>query len=519
MAKKTRVPSRHAPKAADRALSVEIAIAPDPAGSTLAYFTSDLRPRASNIDRFRCDPARFDRAVAELAQLGFRIVAISKFSISTETSPENYEKVFGTKLETRSLKTFSPEGFRPPREMQMDVTGRKFTSLATPVATTFFAPKDDAPWQVEPALEGLVMRAAIQRPYLYFDEFAVPPPGIGYHHLRTPGDIAMLTRATLAHRQGFTGKGVKVAMVDSGFHIDHPFYVEMGYNMSRLLAPDATDLDTDDEGHGSAEAANILAIAPDVTFIGVKAGANLTAAFKEAVRHSPDIISVSLGFDLRGANGLPLTKLPDNLKPLEAEVAAAVAAKITVVFSAGNGHISFPGMHPNVISAGGTYVDRDGSLQASDYGSAFVSQIYPSRAVPDLTGLVGLMATKGAYLMLPLPEGCKIDHDAALDSEFKDGTAKDDGWAVISGTSAAAPQLAGVCALLKQKNPGLTPSEIKAVLSRTARDVTTGHANEVANPVSDGHGGVKFVPLAAGPGPDAATGSGLVDALAALRQV
>ncbi len=516
MAKKSTGPPKRTVKASDRVLGLEIAIAPEAEGPVLPYFTSDLRPRASNIDRFRVDPARIDKTVASLSRLGFRIVAISKFSISAETSPENYEKVFGTKLEARTLRKPALEGFKPP--LDMELTGKKFTSLATPSATTFHAPKDDAPWKVDPELEGLVLRASIQRPYLYFDEFALPPT-VKYHHLRAPGDIAMLTRASMVHRLGFTGKGVKVAMVDSGFHINHPYYVQMGYNMSRLLAPDATDLDQDEEGHGSAEAANILAIAPDVTFIGVKAGLNLTAAFKEAVRQSPDIISVSLGFDLRGSDGLPITTLPDNLKPLEAEIAAAVAAKIVVIFSAGNGHIAFPGMHPNVISAGGTYVDRDGSMEASDYGSAFESRIYPSRIVPDLTGLVGLMATKGAYLMLPLPAGCSIDSDCATDAEFKDGTAKDDGWAVISGTSAAAPQLAGVCALLRQKAPNISPADLKAVLKRTARDVTAGHANEVSNPVPDGHGGVKFEPINAGPGPDGATGSGLVDALAAFRQV
>ena len=48
-----------------------------------------------------------------------------------------------------------------------------------------------------------------------------------------------------------------------------------------------------------------------------------------------------------------------------------------------------------------------------------------------------------------------------------DGTAVDDGWGVFSGTSAAAPQLAGVCALLLAKNQSLTPADVKAVLRRS----------------------------------------------------
>nr|MBA3703760.1 S8 family serine peptidase [Rubrobacteraceae bacterium] len=79
-------------------------------------------------------------------------------------------------------------------------------------------------------------------------------------------------------------------------------------------------------------------------------------------------------------------------------------------------------------------------------------------------------------------------------------------------------QLAGVCALLKQKNPGLSPAEIKAVLARTARDVTTGQANEASNPVLVGDR-VEFIPIEAGLAADGATGHGLVDAFAAWQQV
>ena len=56
------------------------------------------------------------------------------------------------------------------------------------------------------------------------------------------------------------------------------------------------------------------------------------------------------------------------------------------------------------------------------------------------------------------------------------------------------PQLAGVAALLKQACPALTPAQIKAILIKSARDVTTGNCNVATggNP--------------AGVGPDLATG-------------
>jgi subtilisin family serine protease len=157
---------------------------------------------------------------------------------------------------------------------------------------------------------------------------------------------------------------------------------------------------------------------------------------------------------------------------LEAEIQAAVRRGVIIVFSAGNGHYSFPGQMPDVISAGGVFVDQRGALQASDYASAFASSIYSGRSVPDVCGLVGLLP-HGNYLALPVPAGCRLDTEGLA----YDGTPPNDGWGVFSGTSAAAPQLAGLCALLLQADATLSPSDVKAILRRTARDVATGHAN------------------------------------------
>jgi subtilisin family serine protease len=138
------------------------------------------------------------------------------------------------------------------------------------------------------------------------------------------------------------------------------------------------------------------------------------------------------------------------------------------------------------------------ALRASNYASSFTSLIFPGRRVPDFCGLVG-MQPRATYIMLPLPNGCAIDTDLGGSPQpNKDETATNDGWAVISGTSAAAPQVAGICALLLQKRPTLTPAQVKAILRSTATDVTTG---------------VSAMGQPAGPGVDAATGSGLVHAL------
>ncbi len=476
---------------AQTTVSVEVSVASPTGAPSPSLFSATARPSPTTVRELHADPGQLERAATELARLGFRVLATSRLSVSVECTPALFTETFGTELAQRDVETVGQAHARPS-------------------AMSFLAPATGAPWAPPPSLAGLVERAHVQPPYLFMENYF--PPRVREHHLRVPGDVAAMLRASAVHRQGFTGRGVTVAMIDSGFHIEHPYYLAQGYSMSRTLAPDATNVEEDEEGHGSAEAANILAVAPDVTFVGVKAGPNLAAAVKATAALRPDVISVSLGFDLRNdQTGMPMTAVPGNLKVLEAEVTDAVADGITVVFSSGNGHISFPGMHPDVISAGGAFIDETGAVQASDYASAFPSAIYPGRSCPDVTGLVG-MRPNADYIMLPLPPGCDIDRDVSA----HDGTGPGDGWSVISGTSAAAPQLAGVVALLKQKNPGLSPAEVKAALTATARDVSKGHANTTANPVPNHPEGV---PIPAGAGPDGATGHGLVDAFAAWKHV
>jgi subtilisin family serine protease len=125
--------------------------------------------------------------------------------------------------------------------------------------------------------------------------------------------------------------------------------------------------------------------------------------------------------------------------------------------------------------------------------------VYPGRNVPDVSGLVG-MRPRAAFIMLPLQSGDQIDQELGNGNAHPAGdeTAANDGWAAFSGTSAAAPQVAGICALVRQANPQLTPAEVKDVLCRTARDVTGGTNHP------------RFAEQAV-PGYDLATGHGLAD--------
>lgn len=449
-----------------------------------SMFTPQTFFAPDNLKQFTPTPGNGAQAATALQSLGFRVRHIGTFSISAEGPKDLWEQVFDTKVQQQSQMISSAHPHLGARQYWSHVAG--------------------APFALPAVLQGLVERAYPQRPPLFFE--SPLPPRVSYHHLRVPDDVATVLRSNLVHKQSVTGKGVVVAMPDTGFY-KHPFYLWHGYHYNRTLSPDATLLERDEVGHGTAEAANIFASAPDIDFVGIKMGFNPTLAFKTASDLYPQVMTNSWGYDLCG-----VATLPNFLKPLEAAVVEAVTTRgITVCFSAGNGHTSFPGMMPEVIAVGGVFAHEglagdDFQLEASDYASSFDSVIYPGRHVPDVCGLVG-MRPGAIYIMLPVEPGDDIDTGLASGAYPNgDETAPDDGWAVISGTSAASPQIAGVCALLKQVQPGLSPALVKALLRASARDVKTGQSNNTCG-----------VALPAGEGHDGATGAGLVDANVAYQ--
>ncbi len=436
---------------------------------------------ASNVVNFASEDHVIYDAVARLQERGFEVLQVSRATINIAGPASLYEEVFGTKLQAQERETRKGGGAIETATFIESLD----TEMPGFVQTTSSSLAD--------VLEGV----AIERPVYWMTPNAFPPTK-SYWHLDVPGDVSLAVNADRAHRSGITGKGIKVMSTDSGWE-PHPYFVQRGYRFSATVAgPGASNSATDENGHGTAESANIFAVAPDIDYTMLKINfANSTAGFNAAVALNPQIVTNSWGSDLKfgplGAADLALA----------AAIATAVANGIIVVFSAGNGQWGFPGQHPDVISAGGVFMNPDGSTRASDYASGFVSNIYPGRQSPDLCGLVG-MRPKAAYIMLPLPAGCTIDGLLAGGVHPNgDETPNTDGWSAISGTSAAAPQLAGVAALIKQTCPHLTPFEVRDIMMKTARDVTVGasHPN---------------TPGVAGPGPDTATGRGLVDAYKAV---
>ena len=445
---------------------------------------------AESVQEFRSEEPVIRSTVHELQKKGCEVLNVGPMTISFAASPKQFQDLFGVKVN------------KEKKDLLQGLSKVEyFTATAEETKKLREPPK-----ALKPMIEGV----AIAHPP---DLFASPLPPIApidpdaYRYFFAPDDIAVMLRSSRVHRLGGTGHDIVIAMIDTG-HYAHPFFNWHGYRvLPTLLGPGQSDPGDDSVGHGTGESANLFAAAPDIRLLPIKGVLDPVGDFNVAMAATPrpHIISNSWGYNVDHQSWVELREnepyLPylsyDYLRLLEATIVLAVSEGIVVCFAAGNSEKGFPGSHLDVISVGGVHVNYpELSLEASSYASSFASQLYPGRHCPDLCGLVG-KAVKVEYrirapgIMLP------VQPDSDLDWKAPSTGATNDGWGIFSGTSAACPQVAGVAALLLEKKPGMSPSEVKAKLMATARDVTVGTS---ANGES------------AGPGVDNATGAGLVDA-------
>ena len=427
---------------------------------------------------FSPDPAR-TRAVLNFfaTRTTVELKPTEKDRIEVEMKRQDFNNLFGTTLR------------------QGEYSDRKQNRLTA--AESFLVPETALP--VPDELKDTVDFAYLPRPIEFYG-VSYRPPVEDISHLRLD-DVRAALNAPRAHRQDWTGRGVKVAMVDSGFFA-HPFFAANGYKLIASASPGATNPNDDPSGHGTGECANIFTIAPDCTVYGVKSGPSAATSLEAAIALGPDVMSNSWGFDVDVQSRDQLKAADPNffneLVDIETILSDAVQSGIIVVFAAGNGHHAFPGCMPQVISAGGVTVLEDSALEASSYASSFKSVIYPGRSIPDLCGVVGSSGASPQknYIMLPVPT------TGTLDGENFPSGRKKTGWGIFSGASAACPQLAGAIALFKEIRKSVDAEQARTALIKTATDVTTGRTAM----------GDK-----AAAGPDLATGAGLASVRSACE--
>jgi len=271
-----------------------------------------------------------------------------------------------------------------------------------------------------------------------------------------------IIRAPQVWALGDTGKGITVAIVDTGVDGNHPDLV------GRLVATQDFSGEgyKDNHGHGTHVAGIIggsgaasngkyKGVAPDVTLMAAKVlkgnGSGLMsdvmAGVEWAVQQKAHVINLSLG-------GPPMPC--DGTDALSLVCDAAVRAGAVVCVAAGNSGpgektVGAPGCAREVITVGASVsgpTDYDTITSFSSRGPTSDGRTKPDICFPGQ------------------------DIISARASETAMGHIIDDHYTQASGTSMATPHCAGAAALLLAANPGLTPTQVKARLLRGARQMT-----------------------------------------------
>jgi subtilisin len=230
---------------------------------------------------------------------------------------------------------------------------------------------------------------------------------------------------------GATGRGVTVAIIDSGIEADHP---SVGGRVREQVAVELEDGDpviVRDEagdlfGHGTACGGLIVDLAPEVELISVRV----------------------LGSDLKGRGAAFLGGLEWAIDRGVDVVNLSLSSKSEVLFA------DFHEVVDRAYFAGVTMVSAANNAPGASYPSLFSSVVsVAAHEEPD--------PWRWYYNPRPPVEFGAWGVDVPI--AWKDG-----GSTVATGNSFAAPQIAAIAALLRSKQAGLTPFEIKAVLAATA---------------------------------------------------
>ncbi|MFI9628740.1 S8 family peptidase [Streptomyces sp. NPDC052042] len=262
-----------------------------------------------------------------------------------------------------------------------------------------------------------------------------------------------------AWKAGYTGKGVKIAVLDTGVDATHPDLKNQVLEAKNFS--DASDT-KDRYGHGT-HVASIAAgtgaksggkfkgVAPEAKLIAGKVldddgygdDSGILAGMEWAVAQGADIVNLSLGGD----------DTP-GIDPLEAAVNKLSADKgVLFAIAAGNegdepGTVGSPGSADAALTVGAVD-DRDRLAEFSSRGP----RVGDGAIKPDVTA-------PGVDITAAAAPGSVIDKEVGQSPS---------GYLTISGTSMATPHVAGAAALLKQQHPDWKYTELKGALTASTK--------------------------------------------------
>ncbi|MFC3575967.1 S8 family peptidase [Streptomyces yaanensis] len=265
--------------------------------------------------------------------------------------------------------------------------------------------------------------------------------------------------APAAWAAGYDGKGVKVAVLDTGVYADHPDLKGQVIEAKNFSTAATT---ADKVGHGT-HVASIVAgtgaksggkykgVAPGAKILSGKVldddgygdDSGILAGMEWAAQQGADIVNLSLG-----GGDTP------EIDPLEAEVNKLSEQKgILFAIAAGNSGefgdqtIGSPGSAADALTVGAVD-DNDKLADFSSRGPGLDGAIKPDVTAP------------GVDITAAAAPGSLIDKEVGE---------KPAGYLTISGTSMATPHVAGAAAILKQEHPDWTFAELKSALTGSAK--------------------------------------------------
>ena len=264
---------------------------------------------------------------------------------------------------------------------------------------------------------------------------------------------------------------IVVALIDDGFDLAHPDFSAPG----KVFKPyDATQRDIDPspegfiENHGTACAGVAVAsrgggptvgVAPDCRLMPIRHAGQLgdfeeALAFYHAYINSADVISCSWGARDRYLN--EFWPMP-SLTQLVVDICVTYGRNqrgIPIFFAAGNGYeplnLDGYGNHQQVIAVAACTNENEKAWY-SDYG-------------------------KNVWITAPSSGGTRSI--TTTDRTGSAGYSMSDYTTTFPGTSAAAPMVAGVAALMLSVNSNLTVADIREILKNTAVKIQQGNPQD-----------------------------------------
>ena len=305
--------------------------------------------------------------------------------------------------------------------------------------------------------------------------------------------------------QGTTGRGITVAVLDSGVAADPDLVTPASRILASVNFADQRSV-ADPGGHGThvagiiagngtRSAGEFVGIAPEANIVDVRVLSSTgSGRISSVVRGIEWVLAHRVAYNIRVINlsfGAP-TPTSYRTDPMSAAVEIAWRRGLVVVAAAGNSGpgrdtVASPGIDPYVITVGaaddhGTVTPRDDTLAPfSSWGTA------DSNAKPDLLApgrRIVSIRVQGSALDALFPDHVVVAHNGST-------------YLRLSGTSMATPVVSGAVALLLQAQPSLSPDQVKALVVGTTQPFGQDSGTALPDP--------------------AAGGTGLLDALAAVR--